>query len=177
MVSIPQLSYDLVPAVAFAGMLADSGMRDVETAFAEVVLDAGLGVCVGATTGPGIGTGEDGEAGPTVILPTAAADVTNHFKGVALYNTGKEPTGTANRYAVGDPVPCLQNGRVWVQIDATALAALVNDGPVFLVHSGAQAGKFRGDAGVGPAATVVANAKCKIGGVAGGVGMIKLNLP
>ena len=178
MVQIPQTSYPLIPPPAFPGMLADSGNHDTETGFAEVPLDAGLGVVVGSVTSPGTGTGAAGMAGPSVKLLAASGDVTNLFKGVSQYLAAREPVpGSANRYAVGDAVPCVTQGRIWVQVDATVGAALLDEGPVFLVFSGANAGKFRGDAGVGPAAAVVAGAKCKIGATAGGVAQIKVNTP
>ncbi len=166
MVAIPQVSYALVPPPAFAGMIADSGFHDVESAIAEVALDCGLGVMKGTTGG----------VTPQVKLPTSAGDLA-FLKGVTIYQAIKEPTGNANRYAAGDPLGCLTQGRIWVQIDATVGAVMVDEGPVYWVFTGANAGKFRGDAGSGPAAVLVPNAKCKVGGTAGGVAEIKINLP
>ncbi len=165
-IEIPQVTYAQVPPVAFAGMVADSGFTDTESAVAEEALDAGLGVVVGTTGG----------ATPTVVKPAASGDLAL-LKGVTMYLAAREPTGTANRYAIGDAVPCLTQGRIWVQIDATSGSVLTDNGAVYLVFSGANAGKFRGDAGVGPSAVLVPNAKVKIGGTAGGVGQIKVNLP
>ncbi len=169
MVAIPQISYSLVPAVSFPGMLGDeTGFRDVESAIAEVALDAGLGVIVGATGG----------ATPTVKLPAASGDLAA-LKGITMYLAAREPTGTANRYAIGDAVPCLSQGRIWVQVDAAA-GGMVDNGPVYLVFTGAHAGKFRGsdgNTGSGATAVLVPNAKCKIGASAGGVALIKINLP
>ena len=165
-IEIPQVTYSNVPAAAFPGMLADSGPWDIESALAEVPLDAGLGVMVGATTGPT----------PTVKLPSASGDLAK-FKGIACYEAARMPTGNANRFKVSDPISCVTQGRVWVQVDATAGGDMVDEGPVYWVFTGANAGKFRGDAGSGPSAVLVPNAKCKIGGSAGSVAMIKINLP
>jgi hypothetical protein len=148
-------------------MVADSGIRETISCLAETVIDAGLGVVKGTTGGH---TSQ-------IILPTQASDVTNLFKGITQYLAMKEPNGTAGRYAVGDAVPVLETGRIWVKVDPTAGAALLDEGPVFVVHSGANAGTFRGDAGVGPAATALAGAKCKIGGLAGSVAEIRINIP
>lgn len=176
-VEIPQVTYALIPQPAFAGMLADSGNHDIETGFAEVALDAGLGLAIGAVTAPGTGTGTSGAAGPSVKLPASSGDVTNLFAGVSQYLAAREPVaGSSNRFAIGDAVPRLTQGRIWVQIDATGGASLVSQGPVFLVYSGAQAGKFRGDTGGGTAAQVT-GAKVMIGGSAGGVAKVKFNTP
>lgn len=165
MIEIPQVTYALVPPVAFAGMVADNGFSDTESAVAEAPLDAGLGVVIGTTGGPT----------PTVQLPASAGDLAL-LKGVTMYLAAREP-GVSKRFDVGDAVPCLTQGRIWVQIDATSGSVLVDNGPVYLVFTGANAGKFRGDAGVGPAAVLVPNARCKVGGAAGGIGEIKINLP
>jgi hypothetical protein len=166
-IDIPQIAYNLVPAVAYAGQLADSGFTDTESAVAETALDVGIGVIVGSTGG----------ATPSVKKPTASGDLTL-FKGVTQYLAAREPVaGSALRYAAGDTVPCLTQGRIWVQIDATAGSTMTDQGPVYLVFTGGNAGKFRGDAGVGPAAVLVPNAKCKIGGTEGGIAMISINLP
>lgn len=167
MVQIPQLTYAQVPPVAFAGMLADTGYHDIESALAEVPLDVGLGVIVGATGGPT----------PSVKLPTQISDLAL-LKGISQYLAAREPTGNANRYAIGDAVPCVTQGRIWVQVDTTAGSSLADNGPVYLVYTGADAGRFRGDTGAGGVtAVLVPNARCKVGGVAGGVAEIKINLP
>lgn len=168
MVQIPQTTYNLVPPVAFAGMLADSGPHDIESALAEEPFDCGLGVVQG--TSMGIGNT------PQVKLPDNTGEVAT-FKGVTQFLSFKEPiAGSTVRYQATDTVPVITMGRVWVHIDETVGATMVNEGPVYLVHSGAQAGKFRGDANSG-AATLIPNAKCKIGGSAGGIAQIKVNLP
>jgi hypothetical protein len=167
MLQAPQTSYTQFPPVAFAGQRADSGEFEATSALAEVVFDCGLGLVKGTAGGPT----------PQVKLPTQASDVTNLFKGVSLYQAYRQPTNTANRYAVGDAVPVVETGRIWVKIDPTVGATMSDEGPVFLVHSGANAGTFRGDAGVGPSATVVAGAKCKQGGIAGGIAAVKFNIP
>jgi hypothetical protein len=176
-VQIPQIDYPLIPGPAFPGMLADSGDHDIATGIAEVALDVGLGVVVGSVTSPGFGTGTAGASGPSVKLPASSGDVANLLWGVTQYLAAREPQPdiAPNRYRIGDAIPCVKVGRIWVQVDATSGASLVDQGPVFLVYSGANAGKFRGDTGGGTAAQIT-NAKVLTGGLAGGVARIRVNL-
>lgn len=160
-----QVTFPLQPPPAFAGMKADTSNADVETRLAETALDAGYGVVKG--TDPTIGQCK---------LPANTGDVTNSFLGVTLYTPYKEPTGTANRYLADEHVPVLGQGTIWVNVDATSGATITADGPVYCVHSGAQAGKFRGDANSG-AATLVPNAKAKSSATEGGIAKIKFNVP
>jgi hypothetical protein len=168
---IPQVTYNNRPPVAFAGQLGDSGPWDIRSCLAEAVMDAGLGVVYGTQpSGADPGT-------PVVDLPANTGEVAK-FMGVALYQSQREPTGTANRYAAKDPVPVLKRGRIWVQVDATAAAALTAEGAVYLVHSGAQAGKFRQDTGAGgTAATLVSGARCVYAGTEGGIALVDFNIP
>lgn len=168
--TVPQTVYDQFPAVAFDGMIADSAVKQVDTALADVALDCGRAVVTG-----GASTITDPDR---VKLPTAAGDVTNKFKGVSLYQASKMPiSGSANRYAIKDAVPVLRRGRVYIFPEGD----MVDDGPVFVVNgSGAgTAGKFRGDANAGAATTLGANAICRRGAtVASGLpAILEFNLP
>lgn len=162
-ISLPQSSYTVTPPIAVDGMLADTENRQTETMIAAVALAAGRGVVKGTTV-------DDAK------LPTVAADVTNHFMGVALYQAEKMPTGTANQYAAKDAVPVLRKGRVWMFPEGDT----VDNGPVFIVNgSGAgTAGKLRGDANTA-AATQVTRAIVRKGStVASGLpSLVEFNLP
>ena len=154
------------PPVALAGML-DTSPRDVESRIAETDLDAGYGVVRGTDV-----------TIRQAKLPANTGDVTNGFLGVVQYSLYREPTGMANRYLAKDVIPVVAQGGVWVLVDGTAGAILTADGPVYCVHSGAHAGKFRSDAGAGgTAATLVSGAKAKTSAVAGGIARIKINVP
>ena len=132
-IQIPQTTYTLIPGPAFPGMIADAGFgTERMTAFASQALDIGLGVCVGTAatqtnpyvggtyagdTSAGVSTGAaGGEAGPTVRLPTQASDI-NLFFGVVKYEERQEPMPnvTPNRYMIGQAIPVVTKGRIWVQ--------------------------------------------------------------
>lgn len=167
--SIPQLSYPLIPPPAFAGMLADSGPWDIESCVAEEALDAGLGLV----------RGTNGGATPGAKKPTVIGDLAT-LLGISKYEPAREPIPAIapNRYAIGDVIAYVTMGRVWVQVDTTNGSALLDGGPVFLVYTGVDAGRFRADTGAGGVtAVLVPNARCRYGGTAGGVAMIKINLP
>lgn len=159
-----QTSYVFEPAVAIEGMIADSGVRDVISRLLESsASDAGLFHVKGTAT-------------DQTKLPAAAGDVTNFLQGVSVYEPMRAATATADRLRAKDMVPLLRRGRIWVKVAGTAL---VDNGPVFVTHSGADAGKVSGAVGAGPDATAVPNgaAKCIKGGAPGALALIDLNLP
>lgn len=168
--NVPQLTYSQFPAVAIDGMIADGAKPQIDTAIADVALDSGRAVVTGgasALTDP-----------DRVKLPTSAADVTNKFKGVVLYQASKMPVaGSALRYAIKDAAPVLRQGRIYVFPEGD----MVDDGPVFVVNgTGAgTAGKFRGDANAGAATTLGASAICRRGAtLASGLpAILEFNLP
>jgi len=169
---IPQVTYNDRPPPAFAGMLGDCGPWDIQSCLAEADLDCGLGLVYG--TQP---SGHDVST-PVVDLPANTGEVAK-FMGVSQYLSQREPNGTsAARYAAKSGVPVVRKGRIWVKIDATAGSSLANEGPVFLVHSGAQAGKFRQDTGAGgTAATAISGARVRVGGSEGGIALVDFNIP
>lgn len=168
-VAIPQINYNLVPDPAFAGQRADAGPDRTRSMLASVALDAGLGLIYSGAAS----TGGAQQCG----LPASSGDVTNLFVGISEYLAAREPiAGSSNRYAIGDGVSVVEEGGIWVQVDSTTGSSLVDEGPVFLIYSGADKGRFRGDNG-GGTATQVTRAKCRIGGLAGSVAQIRINLP
>jgi hypothetical protein len=146
-----QTSYDVAPPIALAGMIADITPRTVTTGILDVDADAGQGVVTGTATSAASPTND------RVKLPTLAADVTNLFKGVLVYDASKLPNDSTNRFNTGACVGVMKRGRIWVKSDAT----LAKDGLVYLVNgTGAgTAGSFRGDVN-GGAATLVPGAVC-----------------
>ena len=155
MLQIPQTTVNNRPPVAFAGMLGDSGPWDIRSCLAEHAMDAGLGVVYGtqpSNADPGT---------PVVDLPANTGEVAK-FMGVTQYLSQREPNPAgAARYAATDGVPTVRRGRVWVQVDATAGAALTAESAV---------------AG-GTAATLIPGAKVEYPGTEGGIALINLNLP
>lgn len=154
----PMTSVKYFPDVAIPGQIADNGPRDVATGIADTALDCGYGVVEGSN-------GED-----SIALPAATGDVANKFAGVTVYNPMVEPKGSANRFAAKDTVSVLKKGRIWV----TAQGDMVNKGPVYCVHSGTDAGKFRGD---NTTATQVSGARVVKGALAGSMALIEVNIP
>jgi hypothetical protein len=103
---MPQTSYSLAPAVALAGMLADHGDKEITSRPAAEVIPPGRAVVIKS----------DG----TVELPKTAgaaipASGTGSLLGIAFY----ENYAPAGGYQIGDMVPILRKGRVWVDFSGT----------------------------------------------------------
>jgi hypothetical protein len=160
-----QTTYSLEPAVAVAGLIADTGFRDVQSRILEQAAGAAPGRLMVK------GTGQD-----QVKLPTAAGDVTNDAIGFLVWNTMMEPNGFPTPGAAvwqdKDAVPVLGKGRIWVPVTG---AATLDDGGVFVIHSGADAGTVRGTADA--SATVLGSSKVLRSGLIGGVSLVEINLP
>lgn len=155
----PQLVVTQFPAVASAGQIADTGFRDVTTGIADGDMDPALAVVLGAH-------GSD-----SIKLPSATGDLAS-LKGWTLAKVMKEPR--TPQFAATDAVDVLRVGRLWV----VPQGDVVDEGPVYVIHSGANAGRIRGDAGSGGnAATLVSRAKVLKGATAGNLARIAVNLP
>jgi hypothetical protein len=123
-----QLSVTETPAEGLPGMLYDLGPHDVVTKIAADAIDFGEYVSF-----------NDAEH---CELPDSASEVTARQGGIALRDPS-HPSGTG--YAVGDPVPVLRKGRVWVAVEGAVTAG----GSAFVRHTaggGEQQGAFRVDA-------------------------------
>jgi hypothetical protein len=152
----PQTSVTYFPDIGLNGQLADTGHHDITTGLADTSLDCGLAVVLGAN------------GYQSIKLPGSSGDVTNTIKGWTLYRAMKEPNDP--RYVIHDAVDVLRVGRIWI----IAQGDLVDEGPVYVVHSGANAGKVRGD---NTGATLVSRAKVIQGATAGNLAKISVNLP
>jgi len=159
-VSGPQVSVEYFPDPGMNGQIVDIGPRDILSALADTDLDIGLGVVLGAN-------------GPNSIkLPGQTSDVANLFMGFTRYNPMIEPRSP--HYAATDTVGVLRVGRIWLvcQGDVT------DQGPLYVIHAGANAGKIRGDAGSGGnAATQVTRGRVIQGATAGNLCQVALNMP
>lgn len=148
--AIPQVAVTQNPAQAIQGQIAEGGwLTNEESVIAEVAIAAGLCVVTGATAAVGA---------PLEVtfgkLPTVIGDMTTNFRGFAVYNDMKMPPagGGTPTYAIGDCVPVMRRGRMWVPISGDVLI----DGPCYVVYTGATAGQCRGD---NTNATLLPNAK------------------
>lgn len=165
--SYPQNDFPLYHDRAVAGHVDTHYKgRDLQARFAEVAHGPGLGMVYGANR-------------QFAKLPTVTGDVTNNFDGIVVH----DPWNTYDRaYGINRWFTLLRKGRIWVQIFGTALLESAPNA-VFMIHGGANAGKFRGDAGAGgDAGTAVPTAKvCRLGtpvaGGGDGIAMIEINLP
>ena len=128
-----QLSYPTSMTAAFAGMLADSGPRDVLSRISEEATAFPYGVAVVAGTDP------DTQA----LLPTGAADLL----GVALHSHAAEVgADDANNVEDERVFNVMHDGRLYVLVEE----AVTPSSPVFVRVAagggGAQLGAFRASA-------------------------------
>jgi len=113
---------------AFAGMLADLSVKTVDSRAAQGEISLGFGV-VGGTN-------------PEKQVKVPSGNITG-FQGVALHQAKEQDASGKVTYKDKDTVPVLTKGRVWVPV----IGAVAYDGDVYLIHTGANAGKFTGSAG------------------------------
>jgi len=156
----PQTTVNYFPNVGLNGQLADTGHHDITTAVAESPgFDVGLAIVLGAG---GYGYGR---------LPAASGDIASVI-GFSLYEAMREPS--IPRFLPFVAVDILRKGRIWI----TAQGITVDNGPVFIIYSGANAGQLRGDAGSGGnAALQLTRATVRQGSAAGGMSLVEVNLP
>jgi hypothetical protein len=113
----PQTSVTATPAVALAGMIADSGHKDIISRLLTVTCLAGLFVC-----------GDHETAEP----PDSAGDVTGNGLGGVAYEPMSEPSSTG--FAVGHSVSIVRWGRLWM---TTLAGAAPTAGSAVYVYRGA----------------------------------------
>lgn len=116
-------------------------------------------------------------------LPNAAPSATNILRGVCIRTNAYESRGIGvaieEGYAPRDPINVMKHGRVAVRV----LDAVTPASQVFVVHTGAHAGKFRGSADAS-ATALTAAAGTTNGGIqfvsaaaAGGLAVLNIGLP
>lgn len=106
-----QTAYDLVPAAAFAGMLADLTDHVIETLVADES-DIGFGLAVA-----------QGDDDTSCELPDNTGD---KIRGVSMHKHCE--TG---QYETGEVVSLLRRGKIWVNVDAT----VTKGGDVYVKHN------------------------------------------
>lgn len=155
-----QLTVTQFPEIGLEGQLADSGFHDITPGIVDSALDHGRFVVLGAN------------GYQSIKLPGASADVTNTAKGVVLYRAMKEPCSP--HFNATETADVLRVGRIYV----VPQGDMTDEGPVYVIYSGANAGKVRADAGSGGNAAVLEpRAKMIKGGAAGSVCILSVNLP
>ena len=155
-----QTSYNQFPATAILGMLADSSpAREVVTRLAEGDVNVGRVIV-------------SGTAYPQAKEPDVTGDIAHHkLEGISLYDAAREPG--APHYGNTDPITTLRKGRVWV----SPQGAVTANGPVFVVHSGANAGRIRADADTAAATVATSFIRVLQGAAADGLALVEINLP
>lgn len=160
-----QTTYNTEPGIAVAGQIEDRQgayivSRSLETAAG---VDAGVFVAKGASS-------------DQAKAIAAAGDVGANTLGVTVYRPIKMPISATVRFAEKETLPIIRRGRVWVKVQGD----VADDSAFFVVHenAGGNAGAIRADAGSGDnEATAFAPGRVVIGGSAGGVALVEVNLP
>lgn len=122
-----------------------------------------------------------GASQPTWTVTASTQDI---FYGVALYIQNKmnlygvQGSNGASPYFVGDPVPVLTRGRVWVNVENT----VTSDSPVYWrvkpSVSNPQVGGFRSDSDGGNAILIASNqVRWILGATAGNLAVLDINQP
>ncbi len=156
---IPQTTVSQFPAIGLEGQLADSGFHDITAGIVGTALDCGRLICLG-------------DDGYQSVKPIASSADVPFVKGFSLYRAMIEPNSP--RFPAGVAIDILRVGRIYV----VAQGDLTDEGPVFVVHAGANAGLLRADVGSGGnAATAFTRAKVIKGGSAGALCIVSINLP
>lgn len=162
-----QTSTSTIPADGLLGMLADAGPTDKLSRIAEGAVYLGC-LCVFGTSQPLNGT-----PGQVKEITDAAANVTN-FAGIPIWESAKEPYGTANsksQIASGGMVSLMRYGRIWVYVE-TAVSP-TSDVYVRVTGAGADVkGQFR----AGTAANFVAFAQARFITSTSGAGLAVLEI-
>lgn len=155
-----QLNYDLYFRKYVAGLIADCRPYTVETHIASEDILYGLGVVRDQSPLDSQYT--------HVKIPDAGGQV---FRGVAIMTWSKQQDASGDgKYVAKDPVNVLRKGVAVVPVNANV--SIDND--VYLVHTGADAGKFRND---GTDADLVPTGVFKTAANTGELAVIEINLP
>lgn len=149
-----QTTYSQNMNPAYAGMLADLSDKVVDSKAAEGQIGLGFGVVSGTN------------AEKQVKVPAGSV---NGFQGVALYQAKEQGLDGSVVFKDKDTVPVLSKGRAWVPV----IGAVAYDGAVYLIHTGANAGKFTGTADVNQGQIAAAKFKSSTSG--DGLAIIELS--
>lgn len=159
-----QTTYNLNPAVAVPGELADTGFTDKLSRLLTVAASAGLAVVFKA-----------GDKDSQVRPPDATGQVTGpNLSGVVIY----DPAAVNAPNAIGDSVSVLKRGRIWVSVEEAVTPA----SPVFIRFAAGTfptLGAFRASADTSTAVAVPNGAMKFITTQAtiGGLVLVEVNLP
>lgn len=161
-----QSSVTRFPADAVAGMVRGPVLRSLDRQL-DAANDNGLLVCDGAT--PGV----------TAKAPAASTDVTKYAVGILPYRATQMPNwppgASSKAYQAGDAVSIVRHGAVWVLLEEDA--ATTDDVYVrYASGTGTVLGAFRKSADTSTAA-LLPRSRWLIGGTAGGLALVELNLP
>ena len=157
-----QTTYDNVPPIAMVGMLADSSpARECVTRNCEDTAGLQPGLLV-----------REGSRQPFCRAFAATGNIP-FLAGCTQYDASAAPG--APHIPQYTPTAILRKGRIWVSPEGVVTD---NMDAVYVVHSGANAGRIRADANTA-AATLIPFGRVKviIGAAADGLAMIEINIP
>lgn len=152
-----------VPPVALPGMFADNGIKDIVSR-----------VALNATIAPGLlaiyfaADAENGVRAPTLTGQVSGANA----QGIVVY----DPTAPNNPYAIGDMVPVMKKGRIWVNVEEAVTPAST----VFVrfaAGSFAVLGAFRASADTATAVALPSAKYVTTQATIGGLAVVEINLP
>lgn len=137
-----QLTYNMNPAAAVAGMVADMRLADIISKVAQGAVPVGL-LCAAGTdaqifppvTLPSVLSSSPGQVIP---FPAAIADdplLDSEWVGIPIYDSSRAPYDSTNAYSDTDPVGVLRRGPIWVNSE-TAITTQYADAYVRVTAGG-----------------------------------------
>lgn len=154
-----QLDYNDL-AASVQGGLADAGQNDIVSGVSAEIIKFGWGVQV--------------ETDGLIAVPSAAGD---QFHGIAIMKHKSQPNvGSEAQYEIGEAVPVLRKGRIWVYSEQAVNPTLA----VFLRHTTTTTeipGDFRVDIDTDKAIDISAYAKWISVTAAAGLAILEVNFP
>lgn len=149
-----QLTYSQYMDPAIAGTRVDISNDRVGSYVAENAIQPGFGIIDGTI------------GGKQVKMPAGAV---TGFRGITLLKTNSEQDfNGVVQYKAKDSVSVLEQGRAWVPVKG----AVSWDSDVYLIHTGADTGKFISGAGANQ--TIIAGAKFKYVTTGDGLSIVEL---
>jgi hypothetical protein len=132
-----QTTYQLTPNAAFAGMIADIRTTIVDSYSVEGADGIGFGLAV-----------TYGALAPTFTSINKSCKVLSANSDVVIGFTAQQHTeqgypfsASSGKYSLNETANIVTFGKIWIQTNASVVAGA----PVYIVYTGADAGKARGD--------------------------------
>lgn len=161
-----QTTYSLSPDAAFAGLIADIRNATIESYTVENA--AGIGFGLGVKLGAVVPNFTSPNKGITVL--TAVSDALIGFTTQQHSEQAYPFSVSSAKYAQYETANIVRKGTIWVQTNGS----VTSGGAVYVVYTGADAGKSRADS---TNAILVPGAMYRSSVTGAGVALVELNLP